>query len=398
MRGPRRLLRLFGVLSLLSVATVISLVGFGLYEIYSSQTIADAERDAVAVATAILDQEQSTLLTYGYGGTPRIALAEKDVADFDARMRKFLQPFDIYKIKIFSADRRIVYSTDRSIMGVVDADNAKLNRVLATGEVLSKLEGKDVVQDLREEQRFAVDVVETYLPIRAHDAIIGSFEVYVDVSRVYSKILKVVGLSVTVLTLVLAMAFAGLYFPVRLGMLRLIAAEDELGMLETVDRMTGVANARALNERLAAECARMAAHPDRTGAAALGLVLVGVDNFTEIEENYGRSTANAVLCEVARRLKRDLRPYDLVGRYRNEEFMIVLPYAMLIEAKQAAERMHAVVREAPCEAAGVSIRVTVSAVATCLMDLAKPDVAVSRAEEALGNARSAGGDRVVWVR
>lgn len=398
MRDPRRLLLMFSTLSLLSIVVVISLVGFGLYEIYGSQTIADAERDAVAVATAILDQEQSALLTYGASGAPRIALAEKDVADFDARMRKFLQPFDIYKIKVFSADRRIVYSTDRAIMGVVDADNAKLNRVLATGETLSKLESKNVVQDLREEQRFAVDVVETYLPIRAHDSIIGSFEVYVDVSRVYGKIRKVVGLSVTVLALVLIVAFAGLYFPVRLGMLRLVTAEDELGMLESTDRVTGIANARALNERLAEECARMAAHPDRAGAAMLGLVRVGVDNFMEIEENYGRSAANAVLREVAQRLRRDLRPYDLIGRYREGEFMIVLPYTMLIEAKQAAERMHAAVRGAPFEAAGASIRVTVSAGVTCLMDPAEPDVAVSHAEEALGNARSAGGDRVAWLR
>ena len=83
----------------------------------------------------------------------------------DRRIRDFLQPFDIVKIKVYSADAKIVYSTDRSIIGRVDAENRRLQRALA-GQVDSRLEKKEEVLDLTDERKIDVDVVETYIPIR----------------------------------------------------------------------------------------------------------------------------------------------------------------------------------------------------------------------------------------
>ncbi len=62
MKNPRRLLALFNVLPLLSVVVILLLVEYGIHEIYSSHMIKDAERGAVAVDEAILDQERAMLL------------------------------------------------------------------------------------------------------------------------------------------------------------------------------------------------------------------------------------------------------------------------------------------------------------------------------------------------
>lgn len=399
MRNPRQLLTLFGMFSLLAVAFIPLLVGYGIYEIYSAQVTREAEGDAVAVGEAIFEQERDTLLAPGPAGRLHVALAEKDFEAFDGRMRRFLRLFDIYKIKVFALDKRVIYSTDRSIIGAVDSDNVKLHRVLTTGEVSSKLESKDTVQDLQGERRFEVDVVETYLPIRAGDAVIGSFEVYVDVTRARDKIYKMVGLSVAVLAFVLTAVFAGLYVPVRLGMLQLSRVQGELHASATVDTLTGTRNRGYLLGRIREEHARMARGRLRRSAVdTLGFAMMGVDNFGSIDEKYGSPAGDQVLRVVAERLKRNLRAYDVIGRYGGAEFLVLLPDATLKETRDAAARMHDAVRSAPFDANGTLIRVTVSAGIACAGD-PKDEVlaAIGWAEEGLRKARGAGGDRVAWM-
>jgi len=97
-------------------------------------------------------------------------------------MRGLLAPLHVVKIKAFDTDRRIVYSTDRKIIGQVDAENAKLLTAL-NGTPTSKYEKTDAVWDLDDEQRFDVDLVETYVPVRDENGrIIGSFEIYKDIT------------------------------------------------------------------------------------------------------------------------------------------------------------------------------------------------------------------------
>ncbi len=115
-------------------------------------------------------------------------VAPEDFPKLDKHMKNYLHPLNIVKIKVFSKDRKIVYSTDHSIIGQIDAHNEKLNRALK-GEVVSKLEKKDKVWDLAEEQRNDIDLVETYLPARdKNNEIIGSFEVYLDITRYQKEI------------------------------------------------------------------------------------------------------------------------------------------------------------------------------------------------------------------
>ena len=398
-RDPYHLLKLFSVFSVASVAAILLLVGYGVYRIYSAEKIWDAEQDAVAVGEAIFEQEQKVLLKRGSDGRERIQVEREDFAALDARMRKYLRPFNMYKIKVFSSDKTIVYSTDHAIIGKLDSGNIKLDRVLQFGTVDSKLEEKDKVADLAGEERFNVDVVETYLPIRAGEAIIGSFEVYVDVSQARAQIPKVLTSSVAILFAVLVVVFAGLYVLMRKGALWLKQAQDELRALAATDMLTGIFNRRHLLSRIQEEYSRMLRERRQQSIKdALGFVMMDIDHFKATNDTYGHLVGDAILCEVSARLKRSLRAYDVVGRYGGEEFLAMLPHTDFEEAKNTAERMRQAICGTPFDADGASTGVTISAgVSYSANGGDDMYAAIRRADEALYQAKNAGRDRVAWV-
>lgn len=398
-RNPRYLLKLFSVLSVLSVVAILLLAGYGIYRVFSDEMVSGAEHNAVAVAQAIVEQERKTLSVRDPGGGERIRVAREDFAGLDERMRKYLHPFNMYKIKVFSSNKTIAYSTDHSIIGTVDSGNVRLDRVLQSGAMDSKLQRKDKVADLAGEARFNVEVVETYLPIRAGDAIIGSFEVYMDVSHARKRIATVLASSVAILFLVLVVVFAGLYVPMRRGTLWLEQARDELHVLATIDSLTGIFNRRHLLDRVREESARMSRE---AGARSLphvpGLLMVDIDHFKRINDEHGHPVGDVVLREVSSRLKRALRPYDVIGRYGGEEFLVMLPRTDFENAKKIAERMCAAIRATPVRVDGKSVRATVS-IGVAASGGSAEDMfdAIRRADMGLYKAKNAGRDRVAWI-
>jgi diguanylate cyclase (GGDEF)-like protein len=96
-----------------------------------------------------------------------------------------------------------------------------------------------------------------------------------------------------------------------------IAIQGELAML---DRLTGVVNRGYFMKRLAQETERC----DRYHAA-LGLLMIDVDNFKMVNDTLGHLQGDKVLQTVARLIKQSVRAIDLVGRYGGEEFIVMLP-------------------------------------------------------------------------
>jgi diguanylate cyclase (GGDEF)-like protein len=394
-RNPRSLLKLFSVLSLMSVVVILLLAGYGVHRVYSNETIRAAEDDAAAVAQAIFEQERNMLFVRNPGGGESIRVARQDFERLDERMRKYLHPFNMYKIKVFSSDRSIVYSTDHSIIGTTDSANVRLERVLRTGAMDSKLQSKDKVADLAGEERFNVDVVETYLPIRVGDAIIGSFEVYIDVSRARKRIMTVLVSSVAILFLVLVVVFASLYVPMRRGMLWLGQAQDELHAMATTDSLTGIFNRRYLLARIQEESARISRKADaRSLPHVTGFLMVDIDRFKHINDTHGHAVGDAVLREVSSRLKRELRAYDVIGRYGGEEFLVMLPQTDFDDLKKVADRMCTSVRATAIQVNGKSINATVSIGAAISGGSTEEMLdAIRRADIAMYAAKSAGRDR-----
>jgi diguanylate cyclase (GGDEF)-like protein/PAS domain S-box-containing protein len=93
----------------------------------------------------------------------------------------------------------------------------------------------------------------------------------------------------------------------------------QLLQLSVTDSLTGLRNRRAFDERLEVALA----HARRTGRP-FSVVLMDVDHFKKINDEYGHSTGDDVLRELSRLLEKSLRMEDFAARYGGEEFVILL--------------------------------------------------------------------------
>lgn len=114
----------------------------------------------------------------------------------------------------------------------------------------------------------------------------------------------------------------------------LIAARDALHFQATHDLLTGVASRGAAFEFLARELAR--AHREKK---SVGIVLADIDHFKAINDKFGHMAGDLVLQEIARRMTKCTRPYDCVGRYGGEEFLMIFPASTDEGILRLAERM-----------------------------------------------------------
>ncbi len=112
----------------------------------------------------------------------------------------------------------------------------------------------------------------------------------------------------------------------------LASAKERLDELAHTDGLTGLANRRALDERLEMELRRA----PRAGRD-LSVVMLDVDYFKAFNDNYGHAAGDEVLAGIAEVLKKSVsRAADFVARYGGEEFMVVLPNTDLMGARGVA--------------------------------------------------------------
>jgi diguanylate cyclase (GGDEF)-like protein len=115
---------------------------------------------------------------------------------------------------------------------------------------------------------------------------------------------------------------------------RLLRAQEALRKEATHDGLTGVWNRAAIVDILHRELLRSG----RSGSTT-GVILADVDRFKSINDTHGHATGDVVLAEVASELIAAVRPYDSVGRYGGEEFLIVAPGCSPKETWELAERV-----------------------------------------------------------
>jgi diguanylate cyclase (GGDEF)-like protein len=116
--------------------------------------------------------------------------------------------------------------------------------------------------------------------------------------------------------------------------LALKASQDALRIQSTRDGVTGSWNHASILDMLQKERERA-----RRKSGSVGVVLADLDEFRKVNENLGHPVGDEVLREAARRLNSTVRPYDAVGRYGGEEFLIVLPGSDGLGALTVAERI-----------------------------------------------------------
>lgn len=158
--------------------------------------------------------------------------------------------------------------------------------------------------------------------------------------------------------------------------------------LALTDGLTGLANYRSLVQTLDREVERA----DRYGRP-LGLLLLDVDHFKQVNDTHGHQRGDEVLVELARRVTAEMRDVDAVARYGGEEIVVVLPETDIAGAEQAAERIRLAVRDQPFGSGDPRVRVTVSiGVAVHGGGSGSAKGLLRQADEALYDAKRAGRD------
>ena len=121
------------------------------------------------------------------------------------------------------------------------------------------------------------------------------------------------------------------------------------------DPLTGLYNRRFIAEMLPREIARM----DRE-QISLGVIILDIDFFKQINDTYGHPSGDKFLVEIARLLKNEMRSSDIVCRYGGEEFLLVLPGANIEMTERRAEEIRCHVGEMIVNYEGHSLKATIS--------------------------------------
>ena len=171
----------------------------------------------------------------------------------------------------------------------------------------------------------------------------------------------------------------------------LIEAREALRIQATHDPLTGVWNRRAIIEMFGHELAR-----SRREELPVAVAIADLDHFKRINDTYGHVVGDTALCEAVSRMRALLRPYDAIGRYGGEEFLIVLPGCTSHDAFRLAERLCIGTSQEPIKIPGGTIDVTSSLGVAASDTIAVLDAMalIQAADAALYRAKAGGRNRV----
>ncbi len=157
------------------------------------------------------------------------------------------------------------------------------------------------------------------------------------------------------------------------------------------DELTGLNNRRHFFDLANAEFKRATRY-----GHALAAIMIDIDRFKAVNDNYGHGIGDQVLRTVAQRILKACREGDILGRYGGEEFVALLPDAGQRRALDAAERLRAEVADTPVDTERGPLKIAISLGAAVLTSsIANLDALLKQADQALYAAKAAGRNRVV---
>ncbi|NMG46400.1 diguanylate cyclase [Aromatoleum toluvorans] len=165
---------------------------------------------------------------------------------------------------------------------------------------------------------------------------------------------------------------------------------DEASRLMRHDQLTGVLNRRGLAEAFEKEAARARRH-----GGTLSLALLDLDNFKQLNDNFGHRTGDEALVHLATIIRKSLRPQDTLSRHGGEEFILLYPDTTLDQAQAALIRLQRELTRNFFLSHESKLLITFSAGVTEWTPADTMDTAIQRADEAMYAAKQAGKNKVI---
>jgi diguanylate cyclase (GGDEF)-like protein len=333
-RPPRLVLRFAVVLSLtLALASAVILVVVRSFTV--SQAEQAAARHASIVAATLLRHE--VVASDFAGPVDRARRRELDTVFRTNRVAS-----DVLGVLLVRSDGLVTYATDHALIGT--RESAALATEAAGGTIVS-------TTGVGRGSSAGAKVLETYSPVgdqaggRGAATIVQSYE---PIERDAHRALIWVGSVLEVLLVVLFAIFVPLLARVTRRIQRQIEQIHSQGFY---DQLTGLPNRPHLHDRLEAAIARAGANGRR-----LGVLLLDVDRFREINDTLGHEAGDDVLREVAKRLSKLVDQASFLARPAGDEFAVVFEYSSESEVDQLAERLRATL-ERPLAAGDIPVAV-----------------------------------------
>jgi diguanylate cyclase (GGDEF)-like protein len=377
--GRVSLTRQVALLSLLPIVALGFILASFLQRQITARTLADASQSAQLIAQVGIQPRLTQR-------TVREGLSAAGVHALDVQLNAPVVARELARVKIWSADHKVIYSGDHSLIG----------RTLApSDELLGALSGHPRAAQLvapRADSETASEVglgqlVEVYVPLRfsSHGVPAGAFEMYLSYRPIAAAVTRDKHMIVLLVAIGLGLLWAILYRIVARAARRLRRQARENYHLARHDPLTGLPNRTLFVERVAAAVAR------NRGSGGAAVLLIDLDRFTETNNTLGAANGDRVLCELARRLSEGLGDEALVARVGGDEYAVLCPRASgLGGALDTASAVQASL-EAPITLDGIVLSIEASIGIGVIGEHAQDAETLLRcADRALAHARSRG--------
>jgi diguanylate cyclase (GGDEF)-like protein/PAS domain S-box-containing protein len=169
--------------------------------------------------------------------------------------------------------------------------------------------------------------------------------------------------------------------------------ESELYRLSIFDHLTGIYNRRYIFERISSLIEESKRY-DRCFCVAI----LDIDFFKTVNDKHGHTYGDYVLCEFATICKNNLRPYDLIGRYGGEEFIVILMNSGRTESCEVLQRIKDTVQNHTFSYKGIGIQLAFSAGLSCVHefpDTLTRDILINSADKRLYFAKENGRNKII---
>jgi diguanylate cyclase (GGDEF)-like protein len=165
---------------------------------------------------------------------------------------------------------------------------------------------------------------------------------------------------------------------------------EQLQSAASTDPLTGLANRRAMEDRLTVELSRTRRHQLRTS-----VIIADVDRFKQVNDTMGHAAGDRLLCELSRILKQQCRSLDVVGRMGGDEFLVILPMTSSEEARVFVARLQQAVTKLEETLPEFGRPSFSMGIAESPRHGSTPDAVLGAADAALYRAKRSGRDMVV---
>lgn len=164
----------------------------------------------------------------------------------------------------------------------------------------------------------------------------------------------------------------------------------ELKRLARTDGLTGILNRQYLDKRLESEAQRAKRY-----GHLLSVIMLDIDHFKEVNDNFGHQMGDKVLKMIAKSIKETIRANDFVGRYGGEEFFVVCVETAMDEATRVAERIRAAIEQLQAkDEKRLPVKVTASFGVAQYNESETLDSLLTRVDNVLYKAKNEGRNRV----